>query len=80
MRTGAVAGNVGESPRTWVLTSAADRPPVPPQNPPHKSIQVSDWFTNWRARHWKPRVQQMASEMGGGGGGGGSGGSEDDTE
>jgi len=62
------------------------RPSAPTQTHTIVLRQVSDWFTNWRARHWKPRVQQMASEMGGGGGSGGGvrsgsgGGSEGDTE
>lgn len=25
--------------------------------------QVSDWFTNWRARHWKPCVKKLAVEL-----------------
>jgi hypothetical protein len=26
-----------------------------------RNPQVSDWFTNWRARHWRPTVLALAA-------------------
>ena len=38
--------------------------PAPPRPPPvKKTAQVSNWFTNWRARRWKPSVQGLKDAM-----------------
>ena len=32
----------------------------PPHLPP---LQVTDWFTNWRARRWRPGMAELAKKV-----------------
>lgn len=64
--------NVGNACRLWAMQHFLK--PVPDRDTKLRlgeytrctERQIGDWFTNWRARRWRPALQKMASDMGGG--------------